>query len=105
MCMTTNPFAALLGIGTMPVARSGIIRRTLALQSASTVARWTVVATGVLLAVYADFGEVAARGFYSNFGPWSNHTQAGDISAVRRNERRITKPLPQSGKTHGHRDR
>jgi hypothetical protein len=68
--------------------------------------KWIVVATGVLLAVYADIGEAAARGFYSNFGPWSNHPQASDISAVRRaNERRITKPLPQPGKTHGHRDR
>ena len=38
---------------------------------------------GALLLVYADIGEAAARGRYSNFGPWSsNHSQASEISAT-----------------------
>jgi hypothetical protein len=39
--------------------------------------------------MYAEIGEVAARGRYSNFGPWSsNHAQTSEIGATPRpNER------------------
>jgi hypothetical protein len=59
------------------------------LQSARgrTVAKWTAAAMCALLC--ADIGAVAARGRYSNFGPWSSSpSQASEISATPRlNER------------------
>lgn len=55
-----------------------------------TVAKWTAVAMCALLLVCADIGEAAARGRYSNFGPWSsNHSQAGEISARPRPNARV----------------
>jgi hypothetical protein len=77
----------------MPVTKPEFIERMLIrwspLQSTRgrTVAKWTAVAMCALL--YADIGAVAARGRYSNFGPWSSSpSQASEISATPRpNER------------------
>jgi hypothetical protein len=77
----------------MPVTKSESIERMsiwgIPLRSARgrTVAKWTAVAICALLC--AEIGAVAARGRYSNFGPWpSSHSQASEISATPRpNER------------------
>jgi hypothetical protein len=76
----------------MPTAKSEFIRRMLAslgnvfaVRERRTVTKWTVVAICGLLAVCAEIGEAAARGRYSNFGPWSsNYSQATGISATPR---------------------
>jgi hypothetical protein len=40
------------------------------------VTKWTAIAMWGLLLVCAEIGEAAARGRYSNFGPWpSSHSQ------------------------------
>src|SRR6516164_4629929 len=84
----------------MPIAKSEFISRislgnVFAVREGRTVTKWTVVAVCGLLAVCAEIGEAAARGRYSNFGPWSsNHSQATEISATRRpNEHGAAKPL------------
>jgi len=84
----------------MPIAKSEFIRRislgnVFAVREGRTVTKWTGVAVCGLLAVCAEIGEAAARGRYSNFGPWSsNHSQATEISATPRpNEHAATKPL------------
>jgi hypothetical protein len=77
----------------MPVTKPVFIERMsiwgTPLRSARgrTVAKWTAVAMCALLC--ADIGAVAARGRYSNFGPWpSSHWQASEIFATPRpNER------------------
>jgi hypothetical protein len=73
----------------MPVTKSEFIKRMsiwgTPVQSGRTVAKWTAVAVWALLLVCADIGQAAARGRYSNFGPWSsNHSQASEISATPR---------------------
>jgi hypothetical protein len=94
--MATNPIAVLSAAGKMPVTKSEFIERIsnwgtpLQCARARTAAKWTAVAMWPLLLVCADIGEAAARGRYSNFGPWSsNHSQASEISTTPRpNEHR-----------------
>jgi len=63
--------------------------------------KWVVVAMIGSLLLCAEIGEAAARGFYSNFGAWSSHTHASDISAApREHEYGVAKPLPRPGRRH-----
>jgi hypothetical protein len=93
----------------MPIAKSRFIKRMLAClgdafaeHEGQIVTKWAVVAVCGLLAVCAEIGEAAARGRYSNFGPWSsNHSQVTEISATPRpNEHGAAKPLLRANGHH-----
>ena len=98
----------LVGIGKMPshkirIQRTNVDPDGVTGREGRTVTKWTAIAMWGLLLVCAEIGEAAARGRYSNFGPWpSNHSQASAISATpRSHEHAAAKPLPAT--TAGHR--
>ena len=86
-----------LGSGKMPVKKSEAIERIRSVErpcrarGGRAVTKWAVTAMWGLLLVCADIGEAAARGRYSNSGPW-DHAQISGIPAPRRaNEGGISK--------------
>jgi hypothetical protein len=97
----------LVGIGKMPSRKIRIHRTNIDLDGVAgregrTVTKWTAVAMCGLLLVCAEIREAAARGGYSNFGPWADHSQALplDTRAPRPNEGGVAKTPPLPAATH-----
>ena len=91
----------------MPVPKSEFHQTNIDLDRVAeregrTVTKWTAIAMWGLLLVCTEIGEAAARGRYSNFGPWpSSHSRAGGISATPRpHEHATAKPLPATTARH-----